>query len=175
MTVFAGDVINASDINGIINLLPVTYSKASALDRTSTTTYADDNELAGIALSVGTYTIELVGMFTLTTTATQKIKTNWAFSGTWNNPVRACIGPGSAQTASRTDVTETQLGGYTATGQDAVYDTAAGGGFSTFREIGAVVSVSVAGNLSLQWAQSVSSANATSLKAGTSFIVRKIS
>lgn len=175
MTVAIGARTYASDINNIIALLPVTYSKAASLDRTSTTTYADDNELAGISLGVGTYTIELIGMFTLSTTTTQKIKTNWAFSGTWNNPVRACLGPGSAATTSRTDVAEVQVGAYTATGQDAIYDVAAGSGFSTFREIGAVVTVTVAGNLSLQWAQNASSANATSLKAGTSFIVRKIS
>lgn len=172
MTVYAGDVINASDVN---NATPTVYAKSASLSRNTTTTYADDNELAGIALAVGTYEIDLLGYFTLSTTSTQKIKTNWAFSGTWNNPVRACFGPGSAQTADRANVTESQVGGYTATGQDAIYDTSTSSGYSCFREISRVVTVTVAGNLSLQWAQSASSGNNTTLQAGTCFSIRKLS
>lgn len=172
MTVFAGDIIHASDIN---NASATIYAKAASLSRNTTVTYADDNELAAIPLAIGTYDIELLGYFTLSTTSTQKIKTNWAFTGSWNNPVRACFGPGSAQTADRANITEAQVGGYTCTGQDAIYDTSNSSGYSCFREICRTVTVTAAGNLSLQWAQSVSSGNNTTLQAGTCFSVRKIS
>lgn len=174
MTVAIGARIYAADVNNIIALLPVTYSKAASTDRFSTTTLADDPELAGIALDVGTYTIELIGFFTLATITTQGLKTQWGFTGTWNTPIRACIGPGGSNVDARTDVTKVQLSGFT-TAQTLAYEVAAGSGYAQIREIAPLVSVTVAGNLSLQWAQFNSSANITSLKAGTSFIVRKIS
>lgn len=172
MTVFAGQVISASDVN---NATPTIYAKAAALSRNTTTTYADDNELVGIPLAVGVYEIDLIGYFTLSTTSTQKIKTNWVFTGTWSNPVRACFGAGSNQTADRSNVTEVNIGGYTATGQDAIYDTSNSAGYTCFRENSRAVTVTVAGNLSLQWAQSASSGNNTTLQAGTAFSIRKIS
>lgn len=172
MTVFGGDIIYAADLNAIEARLPQTYAKAVATDRVNSALTADP-ELTGIALSVGTYEIELLGMFTQITSTTQKLKTQWGFSGTWSNPIRACFGPGAAATSGRTDIAEVQLGGFAANG-DVVYSVAAGTGFVSFREISRVAVVTVAGNLSLQWAQSVTTANITSVKAGTSFVVRKI-
>lgn len=171
MTVFGGDITYAADLNNIEAMLPKYYTKASATDRVNNTMTADP-ELSGIALAVGTYEIELFGMFTQLTTATQKLRTQWAFSGTWNAPIRGCIGPGSAATSARSDVAELQMGGY-ASSTDATYSVAAGSGFSTFQETSRLVTVTVAGNLSLVWAQVTTSANITSLKAGTSFRVHK--
>ena len=175
MTVFAGDPINASDVNGIVDLLPVTYTKASSTGRNTTTTYAADPELTGIALAVGIYEIELVAFFTLATTNTQKIKTRWIFSGTWNTPIRACIGPANANVGAPNAVTDATMGGFVADSQDAIYDTSTSGSYSVFREVARNVTVTVAGTLALHWAQSVSSANNTNLQSGTSFVIRKIS
>jgi hypothetical protein len=166
-----GDPVYPTDFS---DLLPTNYVKSAQESRNTTTTYADDGELAGIPLAVGTYEVELVLFFTLTTTATQKIKTHWAFSGTWNNPVRACVGPGSNQTAAPNVVTEMNTGGYQAAGQDAIYDQAAGASFGTAREIASNVTISVAGNLSLQWAQVASSGNNTNVQLGTFFRIRKL-
>lgn len=172
VTVFGGDIIYAADLNALEALLPKTTTKAAATDRTNNTMTADP-ELAGIALAVGTYEIDLVLMWTQLTTATQKLRTQWGFSGTWNSPIRACFGPGSAATSSRADVAEMQVGAY-ASNTDALYCVAAGAGFSSVRETCRLVTVTVAGNLSLVWAQNTTSANITSVKAGTSFVVRKV-
>lgn len=156
-------------------ITPVVYTKPAVESRNTTTTYTDDDDLQGIPLGVGVYDIELVGFFTLTTTNTQKIKTRWVFSGTWNNPVRSCISTGSGNTAASDAASTSTMHGYNADNQDAIYDVAAGAGYTTFREIALNVTVTAAGNLSMQWAQSASSGNNTNLQAGTSFKVRRIS
>lgn len=178
MTVNGGDVIFAADINSILTLLGTVTTKSAPTSRISTTTYADDPHLAAIPLAVGIYEIELVGLFTLATTNTQKIKTQWAFTGTWNGTTapRLCIGPGSAQVGGTTAVTDMFVQALHLNGQDAIYDLAAGtGNYGGFRELAANVVVTVAGNLSLQWAQGVLIANNTNLQEGSWFRVRKIS
>lgn len=165
-----GDLVTADLLQSMV---PKYYVKPSNQARTSTTTMADDDDLQGIALAVGTFEVELLGFFHLSTTATQKIKTQWAFSGTWNTPIRNIVGPGSAQTAASTDATEVNVRA-AGSGSDSVYDTSVTTAFTSFREWSANVVVTVAGNLSLQWAQNASSANATNLDAGTMFRVRQI-
>lgn len=172
MTAFAGDFITAAAVNDMVGR---SYTKGVATSRNTTTTYTDDPELNGIPLSVGTWAIELVGFFTLTTTATQKIKTRWVFTGSWNSPIRACYGPGFAQTAGPAAATESTFSAYVSDSQDAIYDQAAGGTFGVFLEKSVSVVVTTAGNLSLQWAQSASSANNTTVQPGTGFAVRKVS
>lgn len=178
MTVFGGDVILASDINGILALQGAIRVKSGPTSRNTTTTYADDPDLSSIALATGTYEIALYGMFTLATTATQKIKTQWAFTGTWNGTTapRLCLGPGSAQVGSPNGVTDTFLQALHLNGQDAIYDAAAGtASYMSFREECGNVIVTAAGNLSLQWAQNASSANNTTLQEGSFFKIRKLS
>jgi len=171
VTVFAGDPIYASDFN---DTLPRVYPKVSGEPRDTTTTLADDAELAGITLEPGTYSIELMMFFTLTTTNTQKIKTQWAFSGTWNSPVRACHGPGSTNTAAPDVATPSTFRGYVADTQDATYDASTSASWSAVREVAFNVVVTEAGDLSLQWAQASSSGNATTVQAETCFRIQKI-
>lgn len=160
------------------SLLPRYYIKASATSRNTTTTPAADSGtgqlLANIAMEIGTYEIELVGLFNLTTTGTQGIKTQWAFSGTANgtSSIRTCFGPGDSATAMNAN----QLGVYSAaqaTGQTASYFNTASAGWSGFREIAANFIVTAAGNLSLLWSQSVSSANNTNLQGGSYFRITR--
>jgi hypothetical protein len=168
--VAAGDRIYASDFN---NLPPKTYTKAALQARVSTTVVADDAELAGIPLAVGTYHILLTGFFSVFTTTTQKLKTQWGFTGTWNNPARACIGPAQANVAGGNAVTVMNTAGV-ATNGDAVYSVVNAVAYSVFQEEAFNVVVTVAGNLSLKWAQFASSANATNVADGTTFMVRKV-
>lgn len=165
-----GDLVTADLLQSMV---PKYYIKASVESRNTTTTLANDSDLVSIALAVGTYEIELLGFFTLSTTTAQKIKTQWAFTGTWSAPVRSIVGPGSAQVALTTDATETNLRA-SATNVDATYDASTSTAFSCFREWTSNAVVTVAGNLSLQWAQSASSGNNTNLQAGTAFRVRQI-
>ena len=171
-----GQRLTASALQDAFDFItPQTFTKPAVSARSSTTTYAIDDDLKLISLAVGVYEVELVGFFTLTTTATQKIKTQWCFTGTWNSPIRNCIGPGFAQTAGPASATESSFSTYISDSQDAIYDVSAGGTYTCFREVARNVTVTVAGTMALYWAQVASSANATNLQAGTSFTVRRIS
>lgn len=163
---FAGLRLTATLLGATVPIMAV---KGSATARTSTTTLADDPDLSGIALAVGTYEIEFVGNWTQLTTNTQKIKTRWGFTGTWNGSAapRSCIGAGSAQTGGTTAVTDMTLQAVSLSGNDVVYDQAAGTSYGCFRETCGNVVVSSAGNFSIQWAQNASSANATNLQEGS--------
>lgn len=174
MVVFGGDTVFAADFNAMLKTLPRTYYKASATSRNTTVTYTDDPELLSIPLEVGSYEIELIGFWTQATTTTQKIKTMWKFTGTWNSPIRNCMGAAAAQTGAPNAVTDVTMSGFVADTQDAVYNTSISSSYSVFREIVLNAVVTVAGNLSLQWAQSVSSGNNTNLQLGTGFRIRKL-
>lgn len=166
-----GDLVTADLLQSMV---PKYYIKPSAENRNTTTALADDSDLQGIPLAVGTWEIELLGFFTLTTTTAQALKTRWAFTGTWNNPDRNVIGPGSDNVAASDKSTTVNVRGAQAAGQDAVYQTSATTVFSNFREWTANCVVTVAGNLSLQWAQFSSSGNNTSMQGNTTFRVRQI-
>ena len=60
-----------------------------------------------------------------------------------------------------------------ATSQDASYFTASASGWSSVREIASGMVVTVAGTLSLNWAQAVTSANNTNLQAGSYFRITR--
>jgi hypothetical protein len=167
--VAGGDIIYADDINSVRARL---YEKAGTTARLSTIAYANDPDLSLIPLEVGTFDIELLLFFTLTTTNTQKIKTRWSFTGTWDNSLRACMGPGVNNVAAPSTVTDVQQGAYRADDQDAIYDIAAGGAYGLARER-ATITVSVAGNLALSWAQAVSVANNTTVQPQSSFTIRR--
>jgi hypothetical protein len=158
------------------SLLPRYYVKANTTSRNTTITPAADTGtgqlLAGIPLEVGTYEVELVGLFTLSTTGTQGIRTRWGFTGTVANPVRTCLGPADSATAPNANAT-IMAQAYQATGQDASYFTATSAAFGGFREIASGFAVTVAGSLSLNWAQSVSSANNTNLQGGSYFRITR--
>jgi hypothetical protein len=116
--------------------------------------------------------VELLGLFSCSTTA-QALKTQWAFSGTWNTPVRNCIGPGNSNTAATLDAASMNARA-TAVNTNVIYGASASSLPASFREWSANVVVTVAGNLSLQWAQNASSGNNITVVAGTTFRVRQI-
>lgn len=166
-----GDLVTADLLQSMV---PKYYIKPSAENRASTTTLADDSDLQGIPLAVGTWEIEFLGFMTQATTTTQKLKGRWGFTGTWNNPDRNVIGPGQNQTAAPANVTETNFAGAQASGQDVVVSTAVTVVFTGWREWTMNCVVTAAGNLSYQWAQNSSSVNNTTLCGNSAFRVRQI-
>jgi hypothetical protein len=157
--------------------LPRYVVKANATARTSTITLAADSGtgqvLAGIPLEVGTYEIELVALFTTAATAAG-FQTRWAFSGTVNgtSSYRACVGPADPATSIQAN----SLGNFVTvqlTGQSANYFRDSAAAYGSVREIAANVVVTVAGNLSLNWAQAVSNASATTLREGSYFRITR--
>ncbi|GGN40565.1 hypothetical protein FHR83_007008 [Actinoplanes campanulatus] len=172
--VFGGDIIYAADINSVVASLPKLYVKDNVTSRQSTTTLADDPDLAGIALAVGVYDIELLLFYTVAST-TPKIKTRWGFTGTITNSIRVCHGPGSANVGAPDAVTDATFRGYGLTSQDAVYNSSTSTAYTAVTETVYGAEVTVTGNLSLQWAQSVSTASNVNVQPGSTFRIRKIS
>ncbi len=176
MVVFGGDIILAEDVNAILRKLPRYYRKTSGTARNTTTTLADDPALSAIPLEIGTYDIELLLFYTQTTTNTQDIKTRWAFTGTWsgsNGPDRHIMGIANDSTATANVSTGVNMGGSQAAGQDAIYGGPASSVFNCAREWTVNTIVTVAGNLSLQWAQNASSGNNTTVQAGSAFRITR--
>jgi len=166
-----GDLVTADLLQSMVHKY---YIKPSLEARNTTTTLADDTDLQGIPLAVGTWEIELLLFYTQTTTNTQDLKTRWAFSGTWNNPDRNIMGIGNSSTAAANVSTEVNMAASQAAGQDAIYGGPASVIFNSAREWTANCVVTVAGNLSLQWAQNASSGNNTTVQGNTAFRVRQI-
>lgn len=174
MTVYGGDIIYASDLNVIENRLGKVFRKSVGTGRASTVALADDPELKDIALDIGAYEIQLRGFFSIATSTTPKLKTRWGFTGVWNNPNRLVLGPGAITTAAPNQATELNAQGSQASGQDAIYSAPVSVVWSDFLEIATSVVVTTAGNLSLQWAQTVSNAAVVTVQSDTAFIVSKL-
>lgn len=168
--VTGGDDMVAADINDILLYLPRWYVKGGSTSRNSGNhtpgTPSDDPDLAGIPLEVGSFEIEVIGMFTLTTTATQKIMTQWGFTGTWNGSgtVKVTSGPGADNTTDSSSATSYSGRAYAVSSQTSTYDNSASSAYAGFREIAPDIQVTSAGNFSFKWAQAVSSANNTNLQ-----------
>lgn len=167
---FVGQDVDATTLDLMI---PDITKKGSTTDRSSTSTLSNDPDLSGISLGVGSFWVRLLILATCNTSATPDFKTQWAFTGTWNTPVRACIGPGATNTAARTDVTVSNYNGVPVN-LSAVYGFPASTGYNIITEECFDVVVTVAGSLSLQWAQNTSDASTTSVKSGSAFVVRQI-
>lgn len=168
--VSGGDDMVAADINDLLLYLPRWYIKPGSTARNSGNhtpgTPSADPDLSGIPLEVGIFEIHVLAFFTLTTTTTQKIRTLWAFSGTWNSStIKASFGPGSANTAAADDAASVNVRGYAAGTQSSDYDGPASSAYNSISELCMDVNVTVAGNFEWRWSQAVSSANNTNVNA----------
>jgi hypothetical protein len=160
------------------SLLPRYYIKSNPTARASTVTPAADSggavPLAGVPLEIGSYEIEMVGLFNLTTTGLQGLRTVWAFSGTWDGAsnVRNCIGPGDSASAPNNNAT-LMAQTFGVSNQNALYFVAASSAWVSFREIAAGIHVTAPGSLSFNWSQAVTSANNTTLQSGSYFRITR--
>lgn len=145
--------------------------KQGSTDRVNTT-LADDPDLDGFLLGVGTWDIRCM-FFMSTIAAATNIKTRWAFTGTWNTPSRACVGPGIANTAAPTAITPVKMTAHS-TGGDATYGLPASTAYTVIKEECSTVVVTVAGNMSIQWAQNTANASAARMQPGSYVEYRQI-
>lgn len=137
--------------------------------RTSTTTQTNDAELAGIALAIGTYKVDVL-LFAVGTTG--DLSTSWGFTGTMSG-IRRCYGPGPAtELQSRTDapmqLTGFQLASVCSYGLNDATTPA------VIQESSYNVNVTVAGSFAVRWSQQTSDATATSIQAGSAVEIRRI-
>jgi hypothetical protein len=154
-------------------MVPNIVVKTATETVNNTATYQSDDELAGLALGVGTWWVKFHLFVTCSTSATPDIKTKWLFSGTSNNAVRMVKGPGPTNTGARDALTPMHSGGILM-GNDAVYGLAASTAFVLAEEETFALAVTVAGNLDLQWAQNTASATNTNVHAGSTVTYRQI-
>lgn len=145
-------------------MVPNIVIKQSTTTRSGTTTLADDPELSGLALSVGQWWVKFHLYVSCSTSATPDIKTQWAFTGTAAATVRMLKGPGSTNTSAQDQLPSVRMGA-AASNANAVYGLNASTGFSYVEEESFSLIVTVAGNLSLQWAQNTSDASNTNVHA----------
>lgn len=155
--------------NGIPNIVV----KSANQSRNTTTTLANDSELASIALEVGTWDIALFMMAHTPTSATPDLKTQWSFTGTWNTPLRMCQGPGPGNTATPEAIALVRLAGI-AVNANATYGLASSSVPAVITERTFRAVVTAAGNLALQWAQNTSDAGNTTIQEGSTFVCRRI-
>lgn len=167
------DIKAGNKITGALlrSMLPDKTVKQSATDLTSNTTLANDPELSGITLGVGTWEVRVV--IFATSAGTANIKTRWSFTGTWANAIRAVVGPGLTATGGPTDATTMKTNGQSVA-TDAIYALTNSSNYAVIKEECSTVVVTVTGDMALQWAQQVSSANTTSVKAGSYIEVKQI-
>lgn len=166
-----GKRVDATTLN---QMIPNIVTKVSATTITSNTTLANDSELTSVSLGVGTWEIEV--MLWVSGATAGNLKTAWAFTtGTLTGtPNRACIGPGSGNTAVPGAVTP-------ATFSVVAYNTALVYGinstalpFYVLTETCTNFIVATAGTWSIQVAQNASSATSTVIQPGSRVKVRQI-
>jgi len=152
--------------------VPDVTVKSAAQVRTSTTTYADDSELSGIALGVGTWEI-INKIFMTGGSAGIAIKTQWSFTGTWNNPLRMLIGPTAANTTAPASGPPLNLAPIL-WNSDQIYGLSTSGAYQRVIEETRNAVVTGAGNYAFRWAPNVSNANSGGIQAASSVTVRRI-
>ncbi len=166
--ILTGQRLTADALNAAYGIPTIT--KPSNTSRTSTTTVTDDPDLSGIALGVGTWEV-VFRIFAFSNAGTAAgLKTSWGFTGSVNTAlVRHCQGPGRDNTAVSDVIVDVVMRGV-AMSSGVLYGLGfSSAAYSQITEASANVVVTVAGNLSLQWAQQTSNATATTV-AGESYV-----
>lgn len=151
--------------------IPDITIKTATTSRTSTTVQTADPELSGIALGVGIWEVKVRYIATGVGSASAGgLATSWGFTGTATG-VRNPVGPGFTSTNS--GAAENLRANGASMGLSTQFYYTATTSTSIMEE--GLVTVSVAGNLSVNWAQAASNATATNLLAGSWVSVRQVS
>lgn len=156
----------------LASMLPDTYWKTANLDRASTTTFADDPDLAAPLEAGATYHVAFYLHYAALDAA--------RFKTMWNVPsgasgLRSAIGPDQGVILSGTSAGGTGRWGVHNFSTSVTYgtrDPSATNQCAAIEE-GVVTTVS-AGTLALQWAQVTSNATAARLGAGSTMHVRRL-
>lgn len=141
----------------------------------SSTVLTDDTHMALALPAPGTYQVDAVLMFS--GAAAADIQVAWAYTGTLTAGFRAARGPNIGITdalgATAQGVRQAAAGATSAAITSAVPYGVDGTNWSAAFECGVVV-VSTTGTLKVQWAQVVSNATATIMRAGSFLRARRV-
>lgn len=171
LTVSGANGITATKITltGTSVIAGVGVCKTATTSRASTTTLADDPNLIA-TLPTGVFEVELFVPLWATTSGAGGFKYSLAFSGTATGAVFAHLGMLNNTLTGTTTVAFAPVGSSGGSAIVASTSTAA----ADFLRISASLTVTVAGNISFQWAQNSSNANATNVGIGASMICTKV-
>lgn len=159
-TPLSGDDILASDIK-----IPLFKNKAVAQNVTNSAVLVNDADFQ-IPLGVGTYEITLFVVAFLSGGTAAGVQLAWANTGTMTSLGRSCLGPAMSATAS---VTDTNMRSSVHGLSTAISYGLGSSNSGAIRE-DLMISVTVAGTLTLQWAQAVATAAITTTLSTTSRI-----
>lgn len=161
-TPLSGDPVEASDIT-----VPRIIQKAGAETVTSSVTIQADNDFV-IALIPGIYRIELF-LHCFGHATSGDIRTAWATTGTITAGGRSVIGPSEA-------TTDVRAGTSRSSGHSIGTEVVCGCDATTTGVVheDMVVTCTVAGNLTLMWAQGTSSGTATTVSAASRCYITEI-
>ncbi|MET7514078.1 hypothetical protein ABZS88_11460 [Streptomyces sp. NPDC005480] len=166
-------ILAGQRINGALlaSMLPDVYWKTANLDRASTTTFADDPDLAAPLEAGATYHVTVYLHYAAIDLA--------RFKTMWNVPsgasgLRSAMGPDQGVTLSGTSAGGTGRWGVHAFTTSVTYGTRdhATNQCAAIEE--GTVTTTSAGTLALQWAQVTSNATAARLGAGSTMHVRRL-
>lgn len=161
LTVLAGQIILADDHNALI---PKTAAKASATSRASTTVLTADPHLV-LSLPVGTFDLRGNLLIASAADAAGDFSHRWSWTGTMTVTMGG-IGPTNLLASGATSDADFVRQLPDSASPSAVSSYGASN-FGVNAAIDVRVVVTVAGNLTLEWAQLASNANATTLEAGS--------
>src|SRR5262245_4127027 len=148
--------------------------KDSNETRTSTTTLALDNELKDIPLAIGRWHVFMM-IAGIGGAGGIAIKTQWAFTGTWNTGfVRLVEGPSATNTADSLAGPVAMKRSGANSNTDSVYGMGTSGNYMHWTEHSAQVNVSAAGLLGLNWAPNVSSGTSGGVRQSSFIVCKKI-
>lgn len=158
----AGDPVYSTDITR-----PLYIRKSANQSVTSSTVKVADADFV-IALPIGVFRIETV--LAATGADAGGVSINWAFTGTTASSNRIGIGPGTSSTTY--DNHETLVSSAKAITSSIAYGTDAGGAVGIREDLH--LEISVTGTLTMQWAQNVSNATATTLTGSSRMIITQL-
>lgn len=160
--VFGGDIIYAANINA---LAPRITYKTTTTTRASTTTFADDPDLTTALEASGVYVVEF--HLKVAALAAADIKTMWNVPASIVSANRSVLGPGSTALDGNADNIAMKAGvhnyGTTIT-YNGVRDSA-GNQFDVIEK--SLVTMGLAGSVTLQWAQGTSNVTGSVVAAGS--------
>lgn len=158
---FAGQRLTASLLNSMV---PNVIVKAATNGLVSGTLTLDP-ELSGIALGVGTWSVEMVLLASAAAAATNpQLQVGWQFTGTFaNSPVRITTGPGATNTATPGLSTPANFASNGTFGSGSFYGlrTGAAAAYARITEECHELQVATAGTFGILLGQATGSAGAT--------------
>lgn len=150
-----------------------TYNKDASETARASAVIAADAELTGIPLEATAEYEVFVGLNLTGGSGGISMKTQWTYTGTWNDPIRRVDGPTSANTVVPSGTLLLQHATYRA-GTSCTYGLSTSGSFTTVYEECKKVVTTTAGTMSLGWAPSTGGATSGGVMIDSWVTVRRI-